>query len=82
MEQADIEMNIAFLDGLKLPKPIYREEVCDYRDRVDMESDRSKYPKELRNEAFHFLTEEQVVSYLMKRLNVVIVPTGHTYRFI
>lgn len=82
MEQADVEMNIAFLDGLKLPKPIYHEEVCDYMERGDIESDKSKYPKELRNEAFHFLTEEQVIDYLMNRLKVVIVPTGHTYRFI
>lgn len=82
MEQSDIEMNIAFLDGLKLPKPIYREEICEYMDRVDAKSDRSKYPKELKNEAFHFLAEEQVVSYLMKRLNAVIVAEGHTFRFI
>lgn len=82
MEQADIEMNIKFLNTLKLPKPIYREEVCDYMDRVDMESDRSKYPKELKNEAFHFLTEQRAADYLEERLNIKIVSEGHTFRFI
>lgn len=67
MTEIEIEKNVEYLDTLKLPKPLYKEEICDYIERADSMFDKSKYPKELKNELFHCLTEAQVAWYLRER---------------
>ena len=75
-----IDLNLEYLDTLKLPKPMYKEEVCEYMERVDLMMKKNKYPPELNNELFHFLTEAEVVEYLKKRFKIKVLEEGHTFR--
>jgi hypothetical protein len=69
----EIAFNERILDGLDLPEPENREDLLDYRDKIEDMFKDVELPPEMKGDLFEFMGMDDLAVYLQKRFGIRVV---------